>query len=378
MTSGHYVLNGHGRVIVEHALNQPSFLGVASDDDEMCTLESDFPCNFPVTRLDDFPAELATHRYRTLETATQPMLSIIGSATQEDVEAAAIVDLIFSGRAPAACPPEGASNFTCPASLITQTQYNAALIPHMVTDSGSPARWLGLDTSKTIGELRPYIVNALRLLRVLSVYPFPSPLPLFPFAWPNMNRGMLQKLVLDPDRVELPDKYIEMAITAVVLQTYENTSAWIIEWAGDEAKKKRDRLIVKMILQTVVLAAITWGVGVAVAPLLPVAWGVQAANVTSTVSTAINLVVSEQDRRAIAEDLATVSALFAESDPAFAALVQEMAEVWDYLGAQVGDVDLDDDGLSDDVSDGVSTETLLVGGGIATAAIVAALALGEL
>ncbi len=77
---GHYVLNGRGRAIIERAFQRPYFLGVASDDDEMCTLESDFACNFPVTRLDDFPAELATHRYRTLGTATQPMRNLIATA----------------------------------------------------------------------------------------------------------------------------------------------------------------------------------------------------------------------------------------------------------------------------------------------------------
>ncbi len=189
----------------------------------------DIPLDIPETgshgwfEFDDLPVNIVANRWANRDVAEIMQLSF--TATPEEVEAAGMIDLIFGvpprfaghgdeldcpGRMPRECPADAArcpsSTFMCPVPPMSKSDY-PRFFPIFSAAYNPPARFLGLDSRRTIRELRPSIENTLRLYAALGTFGRNNS------TWMWWHRGPLSEVARSD--VAMPSSFIDMEVALI-------------------------------------------------------------------------------------------------------------------------------------------------------------------
>jgi hypothetical protein len=252
--------------------------------------------------------------------------------------------------------------------------------------------FFAIDSREEWGDVRMTLDNSLAFLTALVDYPFPSPISVMPGVWFGHVQGNIREFVHQDLFITPP--LARLWVTLAVVTKYNDASAEIVHKLKRDAKRKKRKELIRKIALAATFAVITAGLALALAPLVAplVAAGIplSASTVAGGVTGVIQYAMNEQDRKQAAEDLEKVAEQFERDDPAFAAEARKAAETIDYLAAATkraaeltqeetdaireGDTESEytpqEVGYFPDESHepGLSTETLIVGGGIAAGA----------
>lgn len=172
---------------------------------------------------DDLPASIVAERWANRDVAEIIQLSF--TASPEEVEAAGTIDLIFGtpprfeghaneldcpGSMPRVCPADPdrcpSSTFMCPVPPMSMADY-PRLFPRFSAAYNPPARFLGLDSRRTIGQLRPSIENTLRLYAALQSFGRNNS------TWMWWHRGLLSEVARSD--VAMPGSFIDMEVALI-------------------------------------------------------------------------------------------------------------------------------------------------------------------
>lgn len=244
-----------------------------------------------------------------------------------------------------------------------------------------------LNESETWGVEKSYVDNAVSVLTALQDYPFPSPIPIMPTIWYWMTQDDLVRLV----HTELPltPYAARIIITLLTLQKYDAVSTKIMDELEEKESRSRWKSVVKKLGLAATFAVIGAGI---LSALTPAVGAARAEQLVQGVKSVSGYALSQSEKRKAAQDLASTAKLFEESDAGYAAELYETASVIDTVATEEirnGPLSeemleaLEDLGLNpplrpEDVGGpfypsldsltSLSTETLLIGGGVIVAA----------
>jgi hypothetical protein len=192
-----------------------------------------------------------------------------------------------------------------------------------------PAGYLGVGRGGTWDvPKRAAVLNGATALRILTSYPFPSPISVIPHFWFAHNQAALSDFVNSD--VPAGADLVRLWITLTTIETYDSVADAVIRELETQAKKEKRRQIMKAVTYAVAGIIFTAALGGVLASVLPSATATVTA---STVTKALQQALGDKERREAAEELEEVARVFEESDAAFAAESRWAAEVIDAAAA---------------------------------------------
>lgn len=212
----------------------------------------------------------------------------------------------------------------------------ATIIPSWVPSSSTYgqlqgiAREFDLDLSKPWGEIKLPLDNAITFMNVMKDYPFPIPINMMPQFWFRKVTKEVQNLIHQP--VRIPAELVDFWATMSILINYDAVSKEIVEELKRRAEKQMIIDILTNLIIGVTVSVAIAGVAAAIAPLLPA--GIPTTEVLNSVKTAIDQIVSIEEKKQAARDMEKAAKQFEATDAAFAKKVDSAAKFLERAAAE--------------------------------------------